>query len=207
METKYLIKFATIYSALFSPFYVPFWAFVWLFVFSYLSMSPIGYKLFVLGIVAAFTILIPRLTIEIFRWINNWSHWQLSHREHRHMPYIITVASYVACIMLFMHLNTATFMRGMILATLAAGLVCGTINIWWKVSTHMAGMGGLLGTIIAFSYLFYFNPIFPMSIALLMAGVMGTSRMMLRQHSLSQVLVGFAIGLIAALTCIMMAWV
>jgi len=206
MNPKYLIKFANIFSAVFSPFYAPFWAFMWLFLFSYLRMWPIEYKGFIIGIVLMFTIIIPRLTIELFRRVNKWTHWQLSHREHRHMPYFITIASYVACVLLFMQLNTALFMRGIMLATLVTSLVCALINAWWKVSTHMAGMGGLFGTVISFSYLFYFNPIFPMCCMLLLAGIMGTSRMILRQHSLSQVIVGFLIGAVCAMIFILFAW-
>lgn len=206
MKPKYIIQFAQIYSAIFSPFYAPMWAFLWLFLFSYLRMWPLSYKAYILGIVLMFTIVIPRVTIEIFRRLNKWTHWQLSHREHRHMPYFITIASYVACVMLFIHLNTALFMRGMILATLIAGIVCAVINAWWKVSTHMAGMGGLAGTVIAFSYLFYFNPLLPLCCMLILAGLMGTSRMILRQHTLSQVIVGFLIGFLSALTFILVAW-
>ena len=207
MNQKYMIMFAKAYSAIFSPFYAPFWAFMWLFLFSYLRMWPLGYKAFIMGIVVMFTIIIPRLTIDLFRRINKWTHWQLSHREHRHMPYFITIASYIACVVLFMQLNTALFMRGMILATLATSLVCALLNVWWKVSTHMASMGGLFGTVIAFSYLFYFNPLIPMCCMLMLAGVMGTSRMLLRQHSLAQVIVGFLIGAVASMVFIMISWV
>lgn len=207
VNTKYLIKFAHIYSAVFSPFYAPTWAFIWLLFYSYLRLWPWTYKAFILAVVLMFTVIIPRLTIDIFRRLNKWSHWQLSHREHRHMPYFITIASYVACVMIFMQLNTALFMRGMILAMLATGLLCALLNAWWKVSTHMAGMGGLFGTVIAFSYLFYFNPLWPMCIILLMAGIMGTCRMVLHQHSLAQVIVGFLIGMFCALMFILFVWI
>ena len=205
MNHKFLMTAAKIYSAVFSPFYAPFWAFMWLFIFSYLRMWPLGYKIFVISIVVLFTIIIPRVTIDLFRRVNKWTHWQLSHRKHRHMPYFITIASYVACLVLFMQLNTALFMRGMILATLVTSLICAIVNIWWKVSTHMAGMGGLFGTVIAFSYLFYFNPLVPMCCMLLLAGFMGSSRMLLRQHSLSQVIIGFLIGAIVTMVFILFA--
>ena len=207
MNQKYLITAAKIYSAVFSPFYAPFWAFMWLFIFSYLRMWPLGYKVFVISIVLLFTVIIPRVTIDLFRRVNKWTHWQLSHREHRHMPYFITIARYIACLVLFMQLNTALFMRGMILATLVTSLICAIVNIWWKVSTHMAGMGGLFGTVIAFSYLFYFNPIVPMCCMLLLAGLMGSSRMLLRQHSLSQVIIGFLIGAFVTMVFILLAWI
>lgn len=206
ITTRSFIKAAKIYSMVFSPFYAPFWAFVWLFLFSHLRLSPWSYKLYVLITVLMFTIVIPRITINIFRRINKWTHWQLSHREHRSIPYFITIVSYIACVMIFMNQNQAQFMRGILIATLVSGLTCAVLNIWWKISTHMAGMGGLLGAIIAFGYLFYFNPLPMMCVLLFMSGLMGTSRMALRQHSLSQVIIGFFIGLVYALIFILIGW-
>ena len=205
-NSRGLIRAAHIYSLVFSPFYAPLWAFIWLFLFSYLKLLPWFYKIFILAIVLMFTIVIPRVTINIFRKINKWTHWQLSHREHRYTPYIITIASYVACVLLFSHLNTAQFMRGIIIATLVAGVVCGILNLWWKVSTHMAAMGGLTGTVIAFSYIFYFNPITMLCVMIFLSGLMGSSRIILRQHSLSQVIGGFAIGFISTLVFILIGW-
>ncbi len=207
MTLKFLIRFAKVYSAIFSPFYAPMWAFIWLFLFSYLRMAPWSYKVFILCVVLLFTILLPVIAIDMFRRLNKWTHWQLSNREHRHMPYFITIACYIACEILFIKTNTALFMRGMILATLVAGIACALLNVKWKVSTHMAGMGGLFGTVIAFSYLFYFNPLMPMCGILLLAGIMGTCRMILRQHSLSQVIVGFLIGFVCAMIFILIAWI
>ena len=94
MLEKKLLQIAHVLSVVFSPFYAPIWAFLWLFFFSYLKLLPLGYKLLILGIVFVFTILIPRLSINLFRHLNRWSHWQLSHREHRHMPYVLTLLSY-----------------------------------------------------------------------------------------------------------------
>ena len=85
-------------------------------------------------------------------------------------------------------------------------ILSGIINIWWKVSTHMASMGGLTGTVVAFSFLFMFNPIPMMCVMLILAGFMGTARMILRQHTLSQVIGGFTIGFISALVFILVGW-
>ena len=206
LTSKGLIRASHYYCMVFSPFYAPLWAFIWLFLFSYLKLLPISYKIFIFITVLMFTIIIPRVTINIFRRINKWTHWQLSHREHRYTPYIITIASYVACLLLFANMNTPQFMRGIIVATVVAGIVCGILNIWWKVSTHMAAMGGLTAMVIAFSFLFMFNPIPMLCTMLILSGLMGTARMILRQHTLSQVIGGFTIGFISALVFILVGW-
>lgn len=204
---KRIILVAKVISALFSPFYAPMWAFLWLLFFSYLKLLPMGYKLLILGIVFTFTIFIPRLSIGIFRRMNQWTHWQLSHREHRHMPYALSLLSYLACLLLFIQMNTAVFFRGVIMAALAAQVICMIVNVWWKISTHMVGIGGLLGMLLAFSLLFSYNPLLPTCITLLISGFLGTSRMILRQHSLAQTLAGFLVGFACSWLCLVVFWV
>lgn len=69
---KTLIRTAKVISAVFTPFSIPFLAFLVLFIFSYLRIMPLQYKLIVLGVVYCFTILMPTLTIFIFRKINGF---------------------------------------------------------------------------------------------------------------------------------------
>ena len=204
---KRIIQVSQVLSVLFSPFYAPMWAFLWLLFFSYLRLLPGGYKLMILGIIFTFTIFIPRISINLFRRLNRWSHWQLSHREHRHMPYVLSLLSYASCLMLLVQMNAATFFRSVITASLAAQVLSMIINLKWKISTHMVGMGGLLGMLIAFSHIFYYNPLWPACGLLLLSGLLGTSRMILRQHTLAQVLVGFGIGFFCALFFTLFFWI
>lgn len=204
---KRVIQVSKALSALFLPFFAPTWAFLWLLFFSYLRLLPSGYKLLVLAIVVTFTILIPLVSINVFRKLNSWSHWQLSHREHRHMPYALSLLSYVACLVLFIQMNTTTFFRGIIMAAIAAQVICMVVNIWWKISTHMVGMGGLFGLLVSFSLIFYYNPLWPACGLLILSGLLGTSRMVLRQHSLAQVLVGFLVGAFCATIFTLFIWI
>ncbi len=59
----------------------------------------------------------------------------------------------------------------------------------------MAGIGGLLGLLIASSYLIQFD-MMPYYIAvILLAGLVGTSRLLLKEHRPSQIYWGFLLGL------------
>lgn len=206
MRDRHLIRTAKVLSSLFSPLYAPVWVFFGLFMFSYLKMLPWMYKLLILFIVYFFTVFIPTVGITLFRVFKKWSHLELSHREHRHLPYVVTLLSYGACLVLMTEMNVAMFFRGVVMAALISQIICIIVNIWWKVSTHMVGMGGLVGALNAFSILFFYNPIWPFCGLLLLSGALGTSRIILRQHSLAQVLVGFAIGYACAMTFILCCW-
>lgn len=194
-----LIRTARVISAIFTPFSIPFLAFLILFLFSYLRIMPIQYKLIVLGVVYCFTILMPTLTIFLFRKINGFSPEDLGERKRRFMPFLLTITSYVFCLVMMHRLNIPWYMTGIILAALIMMVICIVVNLKWKLSEHMAGVGAIVGGLVSFSALFGYNPLWWLCLFILIAGVLGTARIILQHHTLGEVLVGFAVGLICSL--------
>ena len=194
-----LIRTARVISAIFTPFSIPFLAFLILFLFSYLRIMPIQYKLIVLGVVYCFTILMPTLTIFLFRKINGFSPEDLGERKRRFMPFLLTITSYVFCLVMMHRLNIPWYMTGIILAALIMMVICIIVNLKWKLSEHMAGVGAIVGGLVSFSALFGYNPVWWLCLFILIAGVLGTARIILQHHTLGEVLVGFAVGLICSL--------
>ena len=194
-----LIRTARVISAIFTPFSIPFLAFLILFLFSYLRIMPIQYKLIVLGVVYCFSILMPTLTIFLFRKINGFSPEDLGERKRRFMPFLLTITSYVFCLVMMHRLNIPWYMTGIILAALIMMVICIVVNLKWKLSEHMAGVGAIVGGLVSFSALFGYNPVWWLCLFILIAGVLGTARIILQHHTLGEVLVGFAVGLICSL--------
>lgn len=194
-----LIKTARIVSAVFTPFSIPFVAFLILFLFSYLNIMPLAYKLIVLGVVYCFTILMPTLTIFLFRKINGFEAKDLTDRKKRYVPYLLTIISYVFCMLMMRKLNIPWYMSGIILTALLMMLISIILNLKWKLSEHMLGMGGIVGGVVSFSALFGYNPVWWLSLFILIAGALGTARIILQHHTLSEVLTGFVVGFICAL--------
>ena len=194
-----LIRTARVISAIFTPFSIPFLAFLILFLFSYLRIMPIQYKLIVLGVVYCFTILMPTLTIFLFRKINGFSPEDLGERKRRFMPFLLTITSYVFCLVMMHRLNIPWYMTGIILAALIMMVICIVVNLKWKLSEHMAGVGAIVGGLVSFSALFGYNPVWWLCLFILIAGVLGTARIILQHHTLGEVLVGFAVGLTCSL--------
>ena len=89
-DDKTLIRTAQVVSAVFTPFSIPFLAFLILFLFSYLNITPLVFKVLVLAVVYGFTILMPTLTIFLFRKINGFTPDDLRVRRHRYMPFLLT---------------------------------------------------------------------------------------------------------------------
>ncbi|MEG1660400.1 MAG: phosphatase PAP2 family protein [Bacteroides sp.] len=194
-----MIRTARVISGILTPFSIPFLAFLVLFLFSYLSIMPITYKLIVLGIVYCFTILMPTITIFLFRKINGFGPHDLSERKKRYIPFALTITSYIFCLLMMNRLNIPWYMTRIILAALLMQIICVIVNLKWKLSEHMAGMGGIVGGLISFSALFDYNPVWWLCIFLLIAGILGSARIILQHHTLGEVLYGFAVGFVCAL--------
>ncbi len=194
MNEKNIILAARVMSMLFTPFYLPLVGLLALFIFSYMSLMPWGYKAVVLSMTYLFTILFPTLLIYAYRRYQGWTRTELGRKERRMIPYIIAMLSYFACYYLMNLMRIPQFMSNILVAALMIQVVCAVINVWWKVSTHTAAIGGFAGALLAFSILFAFNPLWWFCIIIIIAGMVGTARMILRQHTLTQVVTGFLIG-------------
>lgn len=195
MKEKHIIIAARILSVTFTPFYLPIVGLAALFTLSYLSLTPLSYKLTVVLLTYLFTILLPSLLIRLYRHAMGWTRHELSRQERRAIPYLISIACYFLCCHLMGRLHIPSFVAAILISALIVQIVCAMVNVWWKISTHTTAIGGVAGALVAFSQLFLFNPVWWLSLVLILAGMVGSSRMILRQHSLHQVVAGFLIGI------------
>lgn len=197
--SRILIVASRIISVLFSPHAIPTIAFVILFLFSYLQIMPIQYKIIVLAVVYCFTILIPTIAIFLFRKINGFTTQDIGQRKRRFMPLLLTIVSYAFCLVMMRRLNIPWYMTGIILTALIIMIISIIANLKWKLSVHTAGAGAIIGGLVSFSALFGYNPVGWLSLFIIIAGALGTARIILQQHTLCEVLTGFAIGLACSL--------
>jgi hypothetical protein len=197
---KALIKASRITSWILNPFSIPFLAFLVLFFFSYMRIMPTNYKLIVLSVVYCFTILMPTITIFIFKKINGFATLELTRdRNKRFVPFLLTITSYVFCLMMMHRLSIPWYMTGIIVAALLMQVICVVVNLKWKLSEHMAGMGAIIGGLISFSALFGYNPLGWLCLFIMIAGLLGSARIILNHHSLGEVFWGFMVGFVCSM--------
>ena len=202
MKEKNIIFTARIMSMIFTPFYLPIVGLIALFIFSYMSLLPMMYKLVMLAMVYLLTVVAPSLLIHLYRLCQGWTSHELGRKERRLVPYIISIGCYFACFFWMEYRNTPRVISIIVVVALTIQMVCALINIWWKISTHTAAIGGVAGGLISYSIAFSFNPLWWLCFVLILAGAVGTARMILRQHSLSQVIGGFLVGAACAILVI-----
>ena len=114
------------------------------------------------------------------------------------VPILLTIISYVFCLLMMRKLNIPWYMTGIIFVSLVVSIICILVNLKWKLSEHMAGMGGIIGGLVSFSALFSYNPVVWLCLFILIAGILGSARIVLGHHTLGEVLSGFVVGLVCA---------
>jgi hypothetical protein len=84
-----------------------------------------------------------------------------------------------------------------------AALSCMLINNFWRISIHAFGWGFALPSIVKLMLLFY-SPLTVVIVAILMCGLVLSSRLYLGRHNNLQVHLGFAIG--ASIAALLFLW-
>lgn len=202
----WIFTVSRIISAVFTPFMVPIVAFLLLFFFTFLKVLPMQYKLRILLLVYIFTILIPMLGIYLYQRIVGNGLKELFHREKRYIPYMFTILSYSTCVISMYRSHLPRYMVGIVLSTLICMVVCALINMKWKISTHTASSGMIVGGMLSFCFIFQFNPVGWLCVFLLLSGMLGTARILLQQHTFGEVMVGFFVGLLCGFAGILFLW-
>lgn len=190
--------FARICSTIFHPFIIPVAGIFLSLYFSYMRMLGIGYTVNILLMVVLFTIAIPGLGVLMLYKTRRITSVGLVNREERTLPYIIFFCSYILGAVFLWWANLRGVQLGYFVGGLLAIIIDLIVNRWWKISVHMTAMGGFTGLIFAMSYLQYimyteYTPLLQ-SIAILGSGALGTSRIILKRHTIGQVCCGFING-------------
>ncbi len=199
-----LVMTAQAISMLYAPFYLPVVAFIVLFMFSYLNMLPLATKAVLTLVVYFFTLLLPHIAIYAYRKINGWTRHQMSRRERRFVPYIMSIVSYAALLYLLYSIHMPRFTLGVIGGALTIQIVCAIVNSRIKISTHAAASGGVIGALMAFSFIFAFNPTWWLCLTVLLCGMVCTARLILRQHTYAEIGWGVAVGLVSGFISVLL---
>ncbi len=198
MREKRIIFAAKVLSVVFTPFYLPLLGLAILLAFTYLSLLPFMYKLLLLLAFWVFTVFVPTMLIRLYRRYQGWSLFEIGSRERRVIPYVISIVSYLFCYYLMSAAHVPHFMGVVLMAALVIQVVCAMVNLFIKISTHTAAIGGVVGAIASFSLILGFNPVWWLCLAVFIAGLVGTSRMILRQHTLREIVLGFLVGVVCS---------
>ena len=66
-----------------------------------------------------------------------------------------------------------------------------------KISTHAAASGGVIGALMAFSFIFAFDPTNWLCLATILCGMACSARLILRQHTYAEIGWGVVVGILS----------
>lgn len=121
-------------------------------------------------------------------------------RQERVIPYFVTsiffFVNYFTLKKIPIYQSISDFYLGV---SIVISLVF-LLNFKWKISSHMAGIGGIVGLILGLSVKFGIDYSLLFSILILLSGILGYARLYLKSHKPYQIYIGFIIGFITVLS-------
>jgi hypothetical protein len=159
-------------------------------------MTPTETKWRITLIVFLFSFLFPALNIFILYKMKRLSSITISNPRERTFPYIMTAIFYFGLFYLLKDINIWSSIKVFIIGAGLAILLTAIINLKFKISAHMVGIGGLLGILISLSYLTKYDMTSFYILVIVLAGCLGFARLYLNEHIPSQLYTGFLLGLL-----------
>ncbi|MEP7237966.1 MAG: hypothetical protein ABI685_08880 [Ferruginibacter sp.] len=192
--------FAHCFSVVFHPLFIPFYVVAFLVYWhpSYFSGFSFYGKFEILRSVAVNTVLFPAFALLVMKGLGFVKSFLLHTQQDRIGPYLANMIFYFWMARVFFNYRPeltpvlATFMTGVFLTT-AVALIA---NIFYKISMHAIGCGGMLGIFIIIMNSNSMLMTWPLSIALLITGLVCTSRLIVSNHTQKEIYMGLLVGLV-----------
>jgi len=187
-------KIAKIISVIFHPVLIPtLGLFLLLNSGFYFSMLTWEAKRFVLLVVFFTTCILPMLSVAIMA-LNPKFDISMPESRDRILPLATSSIFYYLGFVLLSKVRAVPDFKIFMVATVLVIIALLIISFTWKISTHMAAIGGLTGTLFALSFRSGINPIYSILIVVLVSGLVGTARLILNKHNIWQLLAGYGLG-------------
>ena len=191
---------AHLFSYLFHPIFIPLYAVAFL-VFihpSYFSGFSMAAKKQTLLIVFINAVAFPILAVVLLKAVGFIQSIFLKTQKDRIIPYMACGIFFFWAYLVFKNqtnypLILSSFLLGVFLASSAALLA----NIYFKISMHATGVGGLLGIFLLIMKSNTMLMTWPLCIAIAITGLVCTARLLISDHSIKEIYIGLIAGLLS----------
>lgn len=187
-------RLARIISVLFHPLLIPSWGtLLFLYLFDLLA-NPEAPRL--MGVVVFNSFVMPAIAIAVMKGIGFIRTFEMHDSKERIVPFIATMVFYIWT---FLGVNSSFELSSQfsvfILGAVISLMIAFFTNLFHKLSIHMTGMGGLLMALILSSFSST-RPVLPFIIVvILLSGVVGSARLVLKAHTNRELYSGFLVGI------------
>jgi len=152
-------------------------------------------KRFVLLVVFFTTCILPLLSVAVLA-LNPRFNINMPGSRDRLLPLLSASVFYYLGFILLRKVQAVPEFKLFMLASVLVLVVLLVVSLKWKISNHMAAIGGLSGTLFALAFRHGVNPVYSVLIVVLLSGLIGTARLILGKHDLKQLIAGYGLGFI-----------
>jgi hypothetical protein len=191
--------FAYFFSYIFHPLFIPLYV-TWFLAFVHPGyFSGIGRhdKVHTLILVAYIMIFFPLVTVFLLKQLDFIKSFFLHTQQDRIIPYIACGIYFFWMYIVFHNdENMPKILTGFILGVFLSSSAALIANIYYKISMHAIGVGGLLGVFLVVMWQNTMLMTWPLSLAFLITGITCTSRLIISDHKPKEIYMGLLVGLI-----------
>jgi membrane-associated phospholipid phosphatase len=189
-------RLAQVLSVVFQPIFIPFYTMLLLFnaeTFITYAVTP-EVRQYIYGIVLINAVIMPSVVFMFLLRKGIIQSLHMTTASERTIPFLTVIICQLSTYFLFLKLPLPSLLPQLVLAGVLSVVLALLINLLWKVSIHMLGMGGLVGTFIGLSVRYQVDALLLVIALILLAGLVGFARLRLNAHTPAQVYVGFVLG-------------
>ena len=201
--------FALVISVVFQPLMMPTLVFgLIFFAVPEATSIPAQFKETLFVLIVLSTLVIPMISIIGFRLSGTVKSLQMKDIKDRILPFSITTLFYAMIVYYFFKKTEFDPILWQTLALITVTILGLTLTtIFWKMSAHMTGVGGLLGLVFILGMKFQtFQVLFPMLLCIGLTGIIASCRLFLNAHKPLEVYIGFLYGFLMCLAGFYYVW-
>ena len=157
------------------------------------------HQMYVYLIVFFFTILIP---LSLFPLLSVWkliNSIHLDERRDRFIPLVISTLCFYVTHFFILKMGGPRLLSLFTFATSLTSLIVLVVTLFWKISIHMTGIGGVTGLILALSLAYPVNLFSILILAIVLSGFLASVRLYLQVHNLLQIVTGYFTGFLSVI--------
>lgn len=200
-DSKALRITATVLSYVLHPIFMPL---VMMMVLYYISpVSFVDYDVkevpFLFIRIGVTTIFFPLLVVVLLKALGFADSIQLRTRKERFVPLLATMIFYWWISHVFKNQNAPVMIQVLLRGAYWGIILLFLCSIFFKISMHTVAAGGMLGFMAVLIMTSPVNMTMPLMIALAIAGLIGTARLLLGAHTTFEIWMGYVVGIVAQL--------
>lgn len=197
--------FSKIISVLFHPMLMPtLGIFVIFQAGTHVSFLPFEAKRIIYITVFLTTCILPLSLLPLLLQFGAIKSFQMETPRERVLPVFFTGFFFYLGYLLLKKMGVSGIIGNFMLASLIAVLSAVVVTVFWKISLHTIGIGGVAGAVMALAFRYGMDLSLLVFLLLLASGITASARLYLGAHKPAQVYVGFLWGFLIVFSSVFM---